>query len=130
MLMVRIGEIRSRRLAPQAASTSLVMASTFHAVQPADNFRNLFEASVLFYALAAIALATNQVPDWLSSGFGCTSGCGSSTASFLHVQQGEPSLYGLRHQLPPAGGPLGRLHGQLLDEECSLTPPSRGQPEA
>jgi hypothetical protein len=31
----------------------------------ADNFRNLFEVPVLFFALAAIALATGYVPGWL-----------------------------------------------------------------
>jgi hypothetical protein len=37
-------------------------------VQAADNFRNLFEVPVLFYALGAVALATHQVPDWLVVG--------------------------------------------------------------
>lgn len=33
--------------------------------QAADNFRNLFDVPVLFFALAAIALATGHVPEWL-----------------------------------------------------------------
>ncbi|BAW79852.1 hypothetical conserved protein [Candidatus Nitrosoglobus terrae] len=32
-----------------------------------DNFSNLFEVPVLFYALCAIALATSHIPNWLPS---------------------------------------------------------------
>jgi hypothetical protein len=41
------------------------MAARLENVQVADNFRNLFEVPVLFFALAAIALATGFVPGWL-----------------------------------------------------------------
>ena len=41
------------------------MAARLENVQGADNFRNLFEVPVQFYALAAIALATQQTPGWL-----------------------------------------------------------------
>jgi hypothetical protein len=44
------------------------MAARLENVQAADNFRNLFEVPVLFYALAAVALATSHVPGWLVSG--------------------------------------------------------------
>jgi hypothetical protein len=65
MLFTRAHEMRSKRIHPQAASTSLKMAAQLQDVQAADNFRNLFEVPVLFYVLAAIAIATNYVPDWL-----------------------------------------------------------------
>jgi hypothetical protein len=65
MLFTRVREMRAKRIHPQAASTSLKMAQRLENVQPADNFRNLFEVPVLFYALVAIALATNHVPGWL-----------------------------------------------------------------
>jgi hypothetical protein len=65
MLVTRVQEMRRKRIHPQAAANSLQMAAHFENVQVADNFRNLFEVPVLFYALAAIALATGYVPDWL-----------------------------------------------------------------
>jgi hypothetical protein len=68
MLVTRIREMRSKRIHPQAASTSLKMAARLENVQPADNFRNLFEVPVLFYALVAMAVATGTTPGWLVSG--------------------------------------------------------------
>ena len=40
-------------------------------VQAADNFRNLFETPVLFYALVACAIAVSWVPPWLVIGAWC-----------------------------------------------------------
>ena len=68
LLFTRIEEIRRKRIHPQAASNSLQMAARLENVQAADNFRNLFEVPVLFYALAGIALATHQTPGWLVIG--------------------------------------------------------------
>jgi hypothetical protein len=65
MLVTRVREMRRNRIHPQAAANSVQMAARLENVQVADNFRNLFEAPVLFYALAAVALATGHVPDWL-----------------------------------------------------------------
>jgi hypothetical protein len=65
MLVTRVQEMRRKRIHPQAAADSLQMAAHLENVQVADNFRNLFEVPVLFFALAAIALATGYVPDWL-----------------------------------------------------------------
>ena len=65
LLFARVREMRIKRIHPQAASTSLKMAAQLQDVRAADNFRNLFEVPVLFYALAAVAIATNYVPDWL-----------------------------------------------------------------
>lgn len=67
MLFTRVQEMRRKRIHPQAASTSVQMASRLENVQPADNFRNLFEVPVLFYALAALALAAGNVPTWLTT---------------------------------------------------------------
>ena len=55
LLYVRTVEMREKRVHPQAASNSLQMAAKLQNVQAADNFRNLFETPVLFYALAAVA---------------------------------------------------------------------------
>jgi hypothetical protein len=68
LLYARVQEMRQKHIHPQAASTSVQMAARLENVQAADNFRNLFEVPVLFYALAAIALATSHTPGWLVNG--------------------------------------------------------------
>ena len=68
LLYTRVQEMRQKRIHPQAAATSLQMAARLENVQAADNFRNLFEVPVLFYALAAVALATAHTPGWLVVG--------------------------------------------------------------
>ena len=68
LLYVRTLEMKKKRVHPQAASTSLQMAAKLENVQAADNFRNLFEVPVLFYALVATALATAVTPTWLVIG--------------------------------------------------------------
>lgn len=65
MLRARVREMRSKRLDAQRIATSVQMSAQLEDIQPADNFRNLFEVPVLFYTLAAIALATGYVPRWL-----------------------------------------------------------------
>jgi hypothetical protein len=68
MLMTRVKEMRAKRIHPQAAATSVKMSARLENVQAADNFRNLLEVPVLFYALVALALASGHVPAWLVSG--------------------------------------------------------------
>ena len=68
LLFTRVREMRQKRVHPQAASTSIKMAARLENVQAADNFRNLFEVPVLFYALCAVALATHHTPSWLVAG--------------------------------------------------------------
>ena len=68
LLFVRTQEMREKRVHPQAAATSLAMAAKLQNVQAADNFKNLFETPVLFYALVSIAVAANYTPDWLAIG--------------------------------------------------------------
>jgi hypothetical protein len=68
MLFTRVREMRRKRIHPQAIADSLQMAAHLEDVAVADNFRNFFEVPVLFYALAAIALATGYVPNWLVIG--------------------------------------------------------------
>ena len=65
LLTTRVQEMRHRRIRAQAIATSTTMAARLDNVQAADNFRNLFEVPVLFYALAASALAVAHVPGWL-----------------------------------------------------------------
>lgn len=68
LLYVRSTEMRQKRVHPQAAATSLQMAAKLQNVQAADNFRNLFETPVMFYALVAIAIAVGTTPGWLAAG--------------------------------------------------------------
>jgi hypothetical protein len=68
LLYVRSREMRDKRVHPQAASTSVPMASKLHNVQAADNFRHLFETPVLFYAPVATAIGSSYVPVWLVAG--------------------------------------------------------------
>lgn len=68
LLYVRTMEMREKRVHPQAASTSIQMAAKLQNVQAADNFRNLFETPVLFYSLAAVAIASAYTPAWLALG--------------------------------------------------------------
>jgi hypothetical protein len=68
LLYTRVREMRTKRIHPQAVATSVKMATRLDNIQAADNFRNLFEVPVLFYALAAVALATKHTPLWLVYG--------------------------------------------------------------
>ena len=68
MLYSRMLEMRTKRVHPQATSTSLQMAAKLQDVRAADNFKNLFETPVLFYALAAMSIATGYSPVWIVAG--------------------------------------------------------------
>lgn len=68
LLYTRVQEMRQKRIHPQAVATSVQMAARLENVQAADNFGNLFEVPLLFYALVAFALATNHMPPWLVVG--------------------------------------------------------------
>jgi hypothetical protein len=58
MYFSRIREFRQRQLNPQSLSTSAQAAGVLTDVAAADNFRNLFEVPVLFYAVCcALAIA-------------------------------------------------------------------------
>lgn len=61
LYLARLGEMRARRIDPQAVKTSRHAAGVLDNVAAADNFRNLFEIPVLFYALVPLLLFTHQV---------------------------------------------------------------------
>ncbi len=71
MLYSRVQEMRQKSLHPQKEATAKLMAANLENVQAADNFRNLFETPVLFYALVACAIAASYVPPWLVIGAWC-----------------------------------------------------------
>lgn len=54
----RLGEMRKRRIDPQALATARDAAGRLENTQAAENFRNLFEVPVLFYVLC-IAVVVN-----------------------------------------------------------------------
>lgn len=68
LLYCRVREMRAKRIHPQAAATSAQLAAKLQDIQAADNFRNLFEVPVLFYALVATAIGAGPVPQWLATG--------------------------------------------------------------
>jgi hypothetical protein len=69
MLLSRIAEMKEKRMDIQvAAATSLQMGSHLQNVQAADNFKNLFEVPVLFYALITVAIGSDYMPGWLVIG--------------------------------------------------------------
>jgi hypothetical protein len=57
LFATRIGEMRRLRIHPQTIATSAQAAQRLVDTRAADNFRNLFELPVLFYAALGIAFA-------------------------------------------------------------------------
>jgi hypothetical protein len=53
----RIAEIKAKRIRPQSLASASSMATLLDDVRAADNYRNLFEAPVLFYVAALTAYA-------------------------------------------------------------------------
>jgi len=68
LYLSRVAEMRRKRILPQAVALSAQMAAVAEDTRASDNFRNLFEVPVLFYALVAVALAEGFTPDWLIGG--------------------------------------------------------------
>ena len=64
----RIRELRQRRIDPQALATSASVGQTMQRVQASDNFKNLFEVPVLFYALCAVLVSTQHVSSFFVVG--------------------------------------------------------------
>jgi hypothetical protein len=63
----RIAEIRARRIDPQSLATTGTAAGVLKDVAAADNFRNLFEVPVLFFAVCcALAITDTVTPGQLA----------------------------------------------------------------
>ena len=64
MFRRRVVEMRARKIRPQAVASAAQMATLLDDTGPADNFRNLFETPVLFYAavLTVYAAALTSLP--------------------------------------------------------------------
>lgn len=64
----RLREMRAKRIDPQAFSTVQAAAGRLERTQAADNFRNLFEAPVLFYVLCiALAVTGRATPAFVAA---------------------------------------------------------------
>jgi hypothetical protein len=61
MFVVRLGEMGEKRLEPQSIRNSVLGANAFTRVEASDNFKNLFEVPVLFFAVCLALAATSQV---------------------------------------------------------------------
>ena len=68
LLYCRVSDLRGKRIHPQATAQSAQMAALTEDSRAADNFRNLFEIPVLFYALVAVAIGVGHTPGWLVNG--------------------------------------------------------------
>ena len=67
----RLGEMRQKRIAPQALASARSAAATLERTAASDNFRNLFEMPVLFYLLCiAIATTGGSTPGLVAGAWG------------------------------------------------------------
>jgi len=57
----RLAELGELKVDPQSIRNSTVAAGVLKRVESSDNFKNLFEVPVLFYALCACLAASDQV---------------------------------------------------------------------
>lgn len=68
LYVVRVREMRTRRIHPQAVASSRERAGTFEDTRASDNFVNLFEVPVLFHVLCLVTLITHSTDAWLVYG--------------------------------------------------------------
>ena len=61
MFFMRIGQMKREHISPQKVAMSAQVAALLTDSRAADNFRNLFELPVLFYAAVCIAALSGQV---------------------------------------------------------------------
>ena len=61
LFFTRIPEMKRERIHPQSIALSAQAATRLSDTRAADNFRNLFELPVLFYAALFVAALTGQV---------------------------------------------------------------------
>ena len=84
MYRVRIAEIRANRISPQSIANSRQAAEKLQDINASDNFRNLLELPVLFFAICPILYMTGNVTTlqlslaWIFVALRCTH-------SFIHV---------------------------------------------
>ena len=65
MLLVRVREMKKSRIHPQSVALSAQRSTAFQDSRASDNYNHLFELPVLYYALCALAIASQTIPAWL-----------------------------------------------------------------
>jgi hypothetical protein len=65
MYVRRVDEIKSRGIDPQSLAAARDMAGKLENTSAADNYRNLFEAPVLFYVAMLAGVAMHAATVWL-----------------------------------------------------------------
>lgn len=65
MLVVRVKQMKKNNITPQSVALSAPRAEIFQDSKLSDNYNHLFELPVLFYVLCALAIASQQIPNWL-----------------------------------------------------------------
>ena len=66
----RLGEMRRKHIDPQSLASAAFKAEALQKVAAADNFRNLFEVPVLFYALClAVSVTGMATPGLVQAGW-------------------------------------------------------------
>ena len=63
LYVARLSEMRARGIDPQSVRTTRDAAGVLEDVAAADNFRNLFEVPVLFFAVGCLLAMTDRVTD-------------------------------------------------------------------
>lgn len=65
MLAMRIQEMQRRAIHPQAVALSQRRDEKLQDSRASDNYNNLFQLPMLFFALCAVAIAMGNIPAWL-----------------------------------------------------------------
>ncbi len=68
LFVVRVREMRARRIRPQSVATSRKRAEAFEDTRASDNFVNLFELPLLFHLLCLVLLVTQVDNAWFVYG--------------------------------------------------------------
>ena len=67
MFQVRVREMRKERIHPQSLALSQARSQKLTDSRASDNFNNLLEIPILFYALCIAAIAAQHTPVWLAA---------------------------------------------------------------
>ena len=84
LYVARFAEMRARRINPQDVATSRAAAARLDNVAAADNFRNLFEVPVLFFAICPVLYVTGNVTT-VQLALAWAFVLGRCTHSFIHI---------------------------------------------
>ncbi len=60
MFLIRVAEMKEKRIHPQAIADSNQASASFQVVKASDNYRNLFEMPVLFYLLCGLLVSLDM----------------------------------------------------------------------